>query len=221
MNNTPLPDGVAPSVWEKIFQILSPSLSPELQIQVWSVFVQIELFFSVWGAWITLGLVLVGCGELIILSLRRKQKSIQKLWTLILFFLSKRQMMIPIIFTFAQRDQLLSEQELDKLLEIRALSRSVPLRQDPEKRMKIEREISEILFRFFTKIEKNKNYPSQKTMHRILEDLEFIDEKLVELQKVYNREALFWNQKRNFPLVRPWAFLFQFPSFKFFGQQIL
>jgi hypothetical protein len=86
--------------------------------------------------------------------------------------------------------------------------------------MAIEREVSHIVFDFFTKIEKNPSYPSKQVMDRILEDFEFIDEKLVELQKVYNREALLWNKSRNFFLVRPLAWIFQFPEFKFFGTKI-
>ena len=220
MNPTPLPAGVEPTIWEKLFQWISPMVTPKLKASIWDMVQNIEDFFSAYGHWIFLGLTFLGCVVLVVLYFRQKQQTIEKLWKLILFFLSKRQMMIPIVYTFAQRDALLSEKDLQKLLEIRELSRSVPLRKDPTRRMEIEREVSHILLDFFTKIEKNKNYPSKTTMDRILEDFEFIDEKLVELQKVYNREALLWNKARNFFLVRPLAWVFRFPAFKFFGQKI-
>lgn len=221
MNNTPLPAGIEPSLWEKIAQYLAPSFSPEMREWLWNFFKGIETFFALYGTWFWAGLVFLGIFFLGVSYFRRRQKMIEKLWHLILFFLSKRQMMIPLVFTFAQRDQLLSEKDLSTLLEIRALSRSVPLRKDPEKRMTIEKKVSQILFSFFDKMEKKENYPSQKTMKKIMKDFEFIDEKLVELQQVYNREALKWNLSRNKFPTKILASLFRFPSFKFFGNKIL
>ena len=56
---------------------------------------------------------------------RKQQKQIKKLWLFTLFFLSKRQMMIPLIVTLAKRDGILDEKTLNNLLEIRNQCRKI------------------------------------------------------------------------------------------------
>lgn len=220
MNNTPLPAGVEPSFWQQLMERITPSFSPVMHDRIQSFFQTVETFWDAFGVWILIGL---GGGLFlwgIVFLFRRRQRSIERLWRLILFFLSKRQMMIPLVYTIAQRENLLSSKDLQTLLDIRAKSRTMPLRKNPHKRMKIEQEASEILFSFFQKMEQKKTSKSQKILQHIVEDFEFIDAKLVELQKLYNREAFQWNTKRNILPVRVLAYVFRFPSFQFFGKNI-
>ncbi len=126
--------------------------------------------------------------------LHRRQKYIHKLWLFILFFLTKRQMIIPLIYTLAKRDKKLDNKILDELLQIRDECRSVSLRKSPEKRLKLEAKISEAVFTYFSTLEKDGALQKEPKFMHIMKDLEFIDKKLTDLQGIYNAEAAQWNK---------------------------
>ena len=128
---------------------------------------------------------------------RKDFLQIKKLWTFTLFFLSKRIMMIPLIITFARRGGELSNKKVEQLLQLRNECRSVSLRNDPEKRLQRETAISSALFEFFMELESKGTLDSSPSLQQLAKDLEFIDQKLVELQMAYNHEARRWNMRRH------------------------
>ena len=141
---------------------------------------------------------------------RKQYKQIKKLWLFTLFFLSKRQMMIPLIVTLAKRDYILDKETLNDLLEIREKCREVSFKKSPKKRLALERNVSLILFKYFSSLEKQGKIREKSKFAHVVNDLEFIDQKLVELQKVYNKASVAWNYKLNsFPNI-----LFRFFGFK-------
>ena len=127
---------------------------------------------------------------------RKQSRQIKKLWTFTLFFLSKRLMMIPLIITFAKRDTVIPDAKIHELLSTRNSCRAVSLKKNPILRLKQERKISQILFSFFNELEKNGTLNKNAPLTKIAQDLEFIDNKLVELQMAYNHEARRWNARR-------------------------
>lgn len=128
---------------------------------------------------------------------RKRFRQIKKLWTFNLFFLSKRLMMIPLIITFARREKILKDEKVHELLSSRNACRAVSLKKNPTLRLKQEQKISHILYTFFTELENKGKLKEGSPLERIARDLEFIDQKLVELQLAYNHEARSWNAERN------------------------
>ena len=87
-----------------------------------------------------------------------------------LFFLTKRQMMIPLVYTLAKRDALLEPQQLKHLLEIKIQLKDCSFKKSPLKRLKLEKEVSRLFFQYFSKLE-NKNQITQNSpMLKILKD---------------------------------------------------
>ncbi len=134
-------------------------------------------------------------------KIRQRQDQIQKLWIFILFFLTKRQMMIPLVIRLSEKDNLLDEDLRSKLLEIRQKSRETSFKKNPNERLKIEEQVSKILFFYFSTLDKKNQIKPGTKFAKIAKDLEFIDAKLVQLQKVYNDEANRWNKWINFPVL--------------------
>jgi len=56
---------------------------------------------------------------LIIIFFKRRERQVQKLWNFLLFFLSKRQMLIPLVITLSKRDDILNLTTQEFLIEIR------------------------------------------------------------------------------------------------------
>jgi len=110
-------------------------------------------------------------------------------------------MMIPLVIRLSEKDQLLDAEMRSKLMEIRQLSRETSFKKNPNQRLQVEEEVSKILFLYFSTLEKkNKIQPGTK-FAKLVKDLEFIDAKLVQLQKVYNNEAHSWNRFVGFPIL--------------------
>lgn len=130
-----------------------------------------------------------------------RRNQIQKLWVFILFFLTKRQMMIPLVIRLSEKDQLLDNQMRAKLMEIRQLSRDTSFKKYPNQRLAVEEEVSTILFHYFSTLEKQSQIQPGTKFAKLVKDLEFIDAKLVQLQKVYNNEAHRWNRFVDFPVI--------------------
>lgn len=130
-------------------------------------------------------------------SRRHKSRQVARLWKFTLFFLSKRLMMIPLVATLAQRDGVLTDVLLGQLLAARKKCRDTSLRSHPQQRLDHEREISKILMAYFTALEKSDRLTPRSRLAHIAEDMEFIDQKLVELQRAYNHEARRWNAQFN------------------------
>lgn len=160
------------------------------------------------GSWlgqngVTLAIVLVVLALIIwgIRRVRQRRDQIQKLWVFILFFLTKRQMMIPLVITLSQKDSLLDEELRQKLMEIRQQCREVSFKKDPDARLEIEEQVSKILFFYFSTLEKKDQIKEGSKFAKLVKDLEFIDAKLVQLQKVYNAEVGRWNRWTTLPVI--------------------
>jgi len=159
--------------------------------------------------WFFLVMVIMAIFKLAWNSLHREKMRLEKLKKFIVFFLSKRQMMLPLVYTFATQDQLLDKNALEEILSIRVQARNTPFKKNPQARMQLEKTVSRILFKYFSDLEKTGKIKSNSKFASVLKDLEFIDEKLVELQKVYNNEVIIWNSK-----VIPLRKLFNLPKYK-------
>jgi len=157
----------------------------------------LEILRNFWNqhmAWAFLILVIAGMIKLGVNNVKRREQNILKIWRFIHFFLSKRQMMIPLIYTLAKRDKGLGDEALKKLLHVRNQCRQYPIKKHLKKRMELERKFSEILVQYFTKLENDGVLSKDPLLQHVGKDLEFIDQKLVQLQTVYNREATDWNK---------------------------
>ena len=208
----PRPAGTpAPNLWDKFVRLLPDWLvnSTENIIQ----FVDENIL------WFLAFLIVILIVKFIIDHFRRHEKQIEKLWIFTLFFLSKRQMMIPLIVTLAKKDNVLPPKTLTELLSIREKVRNVSLRKSPRKRLKLEQQVSKILFEYFSLLDKKGQIQSGSKLERVIRDLEFIDKKLVELQKIYNHESQKWNQKFTNPFTSIFFKLFRFPKFEPFATE--
>lgn len=128
-------------------------------------------------------------------KIARDRKQIEKLWTFIVFFLSKRMMMIPLVVRLSAKENVLTQDQRNTLLSIREEVQNVSLKTDPKARFEKEKTVSKILFEYFQTLESSENQTYNRSLKKVIGDLEFIDEKLVQLQVVYNREAKKWNEK--------------------------
>lgn len=149
-------------------------------------------------------LIVVAAVALVVWGIRRirqRRDQIQKLWVFILFFLTKRQMMIPLVIRLSEKDGVLDTDLRDKLMDIRQKCRDVSFKKHPDRRLEIEEQVSKILFFYFSNLEKNNQITKGTKFAKLAKDLEFIDAKLVQLQKVYNNEAARWNKWTNFPVI--------------------
>lgn len=146
----------------------------------------------------------------------KKQKYINKIWTFTLFFLTKRQMMIPLVFVLSQKDGVLDKEALGKLLEIRNECREKSLKKNPTQRLILEQKISKILFYYFSTLEEEGKIKPNTKFDKIVKDLEFIDAKLVQLQQVYNAETEKWNRLVLHKTIWWLFYIFKFRKFKKF-----
>ncbi len=196
--NTPLPAGIKPpTFWERV-----------LPQWVWD-FIAFGNEHILWFIGLLIIILLI---KFAVDHKRKQRKQIHKLWLFTLFFLSKRQMMIPLVVALAKRDGLLDDETLEDLLEIRQKCREVPFKKSPRKRLELEKRVSQILYRYFTDLDKQGKIRPKSKFEHVIHDLEFIDHKLVELQKTYNKAAHAWNNHlRRFP-----TFFFKFFGFKDF-----
>lgn len=215
ISNSPLPAGVELTLAERFYRHISVWFSDEFQDTLWQGIQFVESFFIDYGI-LLLVVFVIGFFFLLFYGvLHRKQRQVEKIWNMILFFLSKRQMIIPLVFVFAKRENALSSNDLNALLDIREISQTTSFRNNPEERIKIEQEVSRILFDFFSQMEAH-HASLSPVLQKLAHDFEFLDSKLVTLQELYNHEAYQWNIKRNRFFVRPFAFLFRFKVFQLF-----
>ncbi len=147
---------------------------------------------------------------------KKKESEIKKMWIFTLFFLTKRQMMIPLVVTLAKKDQILDEDVRERLLIIRDRCRKVSLKKDPINRLELEQQVSKVLYYYFSNLEAKGLIEKGTKFEKIVRDLEFIDAKLVQLQHVYNREAEKWNKTVTNPLVGWFHAIFRFHPFEKF-----
>jgi hypothetical protein len=185
--NTPLPrpHGIEkPSFWETYL--------PEWLINF---FVQAWNFVDGHILWFIAGIVIILIIKFAYDSQRKDRKQVEKIWKYILFFLAKRQMIIPLVATLAKRDNAISKETYAQLLSLRDKCRNTSLREKPTDRHLLEEDISQILFEYFSSLEKKGKITPGSKLERVIKDLEFIDQKLVQLQAVYNCEVTRWNNK--------------------------
>ncbi len=174
-------------------------------------------FFIQYGVNILIILVILAIIIVVLKRIHSRQKKIEKLWIFILFFLTKRQMLIPLVISLSKKDKLLDDQTQKELLSIRDECRQISLKKDPEARMEMEEKVSEILFHYFTNLDRDKKIQQGTKFEKIVRDLEFIDGKLVQLQKVYNREVERWNKIVTLPglnIITPLIKVYKFEVFK-------
>jgi hypothetical protein len=110
-------------------------------------------------------------------------------------------MMIPLVIRLSEKDQLLDAEMRNNLLEIRQLSRDTSFKKNPDQRLEVEEKVSKILFFYFSMLEKKNQIQPGTKFAKLVKDLEFIDAKLVQLQKAYNNEAHRWNRWISFPIL--------------------
>ncbi len=173
-------------------------------------------FLTNFGLWLFVLLVIAGILIFIWRKLSQRRAQIEKLWVYILFFLTKRQMLIPLVISLSKKDNHLDSDVQSALLEIREQCRNVSLKKSPRERMELEEQVSEILFIYFSNLEKEGTIKPGTKFEKIVKDLEFIDAKLVQLQKVYNHEVIRWNKLVNFPVSSLILRLMQFDPFQKF-----
>lgn len=214
-------EGLVPVLSENIPRARNGEVPEASLVEVPSLWSGIENFLQSVLNWLSaywwvllLILCLVGGIWYLIRKLRRRQKEIQKLWLFTLFFLQKRQMMIPLVITLSKKDGLLDAKMQKTLLEIRDRCREVPFKKHPLERLKLEEEVSEILFYYFSQLSKEDRIKPGTKFAKINQDLEFIDAKLVQMQKVYNDEVVGWNRLMNWPGLKHLLRLFRFPVFE-------
>ena len=138
-------------------------------------------------------ILLVGFLRVIYRYYHRQELYLQKLWLFVVFFLSKRQLMIPLVYTLSGRDHLLSDAQRARLLELRQECQESSLKEHPVERIKREQELSRLLYTYFMELEKQNKIIAGTPVERLVKDLEFMDEKLLDLQKTYNQEVETWN----------------------------
>lgn len=143
----------------------------------------------------------------------KKQNHLQRIWLFILFFLTKRQMMIPLVIKLAEKDNLLEKNLTKELLDIRKSCRDTSLKTNCQKRLMLERKISAILYTYFSSLESQNKINPKSKFAKIIQDLEFIDEKLIQLERLYNTEVTPWNQLLN---KLPFLHWFHFKPFEKF-----
>lgn len=140
-------------------------------------------------------LVLVGIFVKLQFNRKKRHKAqIEKAWKFLLFFLSKRQMMIPLVISLAKKNGAISAEQQAQLIKIRQDCQKISLKKNLSQRLQAEESVSLILYKFFEQLEKNGELEKNLRLKKVVSDLEFIDQKLIELQTLYNAEATKWNQ---------------------------
>ncbi|PID70056.1 hypothetical protein CSB37_03540 [bacterium DOLZORAL124_38_8] len=124
----------------------------------------------------------------------RDRRKIEKAWKFLLFFLSKRQMMIPLVISLAQKNGAISAEQQAQLIQIRQNCQNISLTKNLSQRLEVEETVSRILYNFFEQLEKQGELDKNPRLKKVVSDLEFIDQKLIELQTLYNTEAQKWNR---------------------------
>ncbi len=182
--------------------VSSPTFTEFLKVKI-TVFADNTMLFFSGNTWIILLAILcvLGLGY-IIYRLHDRRNYIYKIWLYMVFFLTKRQMMIPLVYTLAIRDGILSKDDLYPLLKIRKECHDTSLKENPKQRLQSELKVSQILYQYFSAVEKNGQVQPGTKFERLMKDLEFIDQKLTELQQVYNAETSAWNKVMNRALIK-------------------
>ena len=160
------------------------------------------LWLSLNWLWLVTLFAITALTILVLRALKRKHEEIQKLWIFTLFFLTKRQMMLPLVISLSRKDKILDKATQKKLMEIREKCRKVSFKKSPTARLTLEKEVSHILYDYFSTLEAKKQIKAGTKFEKIVQDLEFIDAKLVQLQQVYNAEVTQWNRRIRFGLIQ-------------------
>ena len=96
----PRPAGTpAPNLWDKFVRLL-----PDWLVSGTENFIQFVDENILWFLALLIAILVI---KFIVDHFRHRKKQIEKLWIFTLFFLSKRQMMIPLIVTLAKKDGVL------------------------------------------------------------------------------------------------------------------
>ena len=125
--------------------------------------------------------------------------------------------MIPLVYALAKRDNYTKYKNIDKLLVIREKCKHISLKISPTARLRVEKEISEFLFDYFTVLEQRGVIAKKSKFEYIVKDLEYIDKKLVDLQKLYNHETTRWNKIISIPVLKYFFRIFSLRTFEKFA----
>lgn len=192
----PLPNGIQVNplnrLWSK--NDLGEYIAPHIAQNMHNIWITVSTFVQEYALLFLVLVIVIGSFLIFLSRLKRKQNNIDKLWNFILFFLSKRVMMIPLLYTLGKREKILSGPKGKRLLDLRDKCREHSLQKAPAKRIEIEEEISELLFGYFNSLEENGKLKKDSEFTHLVQDLEYIDKKLVELQTIYNQESRKWNK---------------------------
>ncbi len=163
--------------------------------ELWQLFRNIFYWVIENALWLGILVLLASLIWFLWIGIQEKRSEIQRLWVFLLFFLSKRHMVLPLLHFEAKAHHWLDETTLEKMVTLRQMARQTSLRQNPVERMKIEEETSALLVRVFAKLEQSENAAHNTIIQTVGADLEFVDEKLIALQKEYNSQVLAFNKK--------------------------
>lgn len=202
--NTPLPSGYETNALERLWNqsILDPFIAPYIAKNIYQVWQTLVAFLAEHSLLIFTIIFVVGALNFAQSRLKKRQYNIQKLWQFIMFFLSKRMMMIPLLYTLGKRSGALNEEAFKKLLALRDKSKHHTMVNDPKERIKIEQEVSLILMQYFQNLEEKGEIKKNSVFYHLVDDLEYIDKKLVELQNIYNHQSKNWNRWFSLPALQ-------------------
>lgn len=194
--NTPLPSGYETNALERLWNqsVLDQFIAPYIAKNIYNVWQSLIEFLQTHAILIFTLIFLVGALNFAHSRLKKRQYNIQKLWQFIMFFLSKRMMMIPLLYTLGTRSGALNEEAFEKLLALRDKAKHHTMVNDPKERIKIEQEVSTILMQYFQNLEEKGELKENSVFYHLVDDLEYIDKKLVELQNIYNNQSQNWNK---------------------------
>ena len=192
----PLPNGIEVNPLNRIWSQndLGEYIAPHIAEKMHNIWKFTASFLAEYALLFLILVIIVGSFLIFLSRLKRKQHNIDKLWNFILFFLSKRVMMIPLLYTLGKRENILSAPKGKRFLDLRNACKECSLHKNPTKRIEIEEEISELLFSYFNSLEAEGKLTSDSEFTHLVQDLEYIDKKLVELQAIYNQESTKWNR---------------------------
>jgi len=195
MNTSPLPSGISIDEFQTLWtqSYLSEYVPMSVAHGMYNAWNTTTQFISDYILLIILAIILIGVLNYFYKILSRRMANIRKLWHFLLFFLTKRQMMIPLLHTLGKREDAISKDLIQKLFPLREQARTLPLRGKMEERLALEQRLSLLLSEYFTVLEQQGKLQKNSRFTQLVQDLDFIDTKLTELQIIYNREATSWN----------------------------
>ncbi len=219
-DQNPYPSGLGKSFFQKIGEKIIYFFPGEIQTMIQTIAKKIWFVWDIYGAWILLILICIFVIWFVCHMARKKQRNIEKVWHILTYFLTKRQMMLPIAYTLSKRGNFLPETTLREILFLREEGGAISLKKNPHERLKQEQKVTRLLYDFFTFLEKENKILPHSRMEKFMRDCQFIHEKLQELQKVYNTAAFHWNKTYDVWPILIFAKIFGFQKFHLLSKSL-